>query len=563
MEALQHEDSCKPRVGLAAKPPAPPTSASLHGPITGVIIANGSTDVEAQQRNDSQPAPNLQNGTGAGAPAPVGNDKSKTEPDLTSLEAPYFQPYWSPAFFLTCFGAILVIWVFCWLYVGAFWNPTTRLGNLHVAVLNCDMVPGGSTLNASFIASSNLSKLVPAPLATSLLSASIWNKSSSLSRLLRWENGSCTGAGDSGRVCGTPQQEADCLASYSDDVLQGGAWALLYFPSNFTASYLSFFLGSGALGGAQNQRPVAHYVYARGRDYSTYTYVGMIILNNLMPGLSQKLTWGLANNPGVLQIMSPTFLASGISVSEVNLAPVKNFGQHFASYIFCVLLWLGSSFVVVSSYQFKLKSEQDLLTNREHERQQAPGAGVLRLRHVARALMIKGVIAALFMFVLMVFLCIVLWALGKGTEQWHLNPGYAIAFGWYMSWSFIAINAVLLHVIGIERFSSVTAFLLILQLTSASGIMSIEICNRFFYIGKGLPFFYGVRGFRTIFFGTCQNKMYINWLVFTAYNLVFAPLGLLLVTHRVWTAPNRARKQHRDGNAAGMGGVILPVAMGS
>ncbi|GIL86446.1 hypothetical protein Vretifemale_14758 [Volvox reticuliferus] len=86
-----------------------------------------------------------------------------------------------------------------------------------------------------------------------------------------------------------------------------------------------------------------------------------------------------------------------------------------------------------------------------------------------------------------------------------------------MSWSFIAINAVLLHVIGIERFSSVTAFLLILQLTSASGIMSIEICNRFFYIGKGLPFFYGVRGFRTIFFGTCQNKMYINWLVFTVW----------------------------------------------
>lgn len=35
-----------------------------------------------------------------------------------------------------------------------------------------------------------------------------------------------------------------------------------------------------------------------------------------------------------------------------------------------------------------------------------------------------------------------------------------------MSWSFISVNAVLLHIMGIERFSSASAFLLILQLTS-------------------------------------------------------------------------------------------------
>lgn len=54
----------------------------------------------------------------------------------------------------------------------------------------------------------------------------------------------------------------------------------------------------------------------------------------------------------------------------------------------------------------------------------------------------------------------------------------------YMSWSFISINGLLLHVLGFERFSPVTALLTVLQLTSASGIMSIELCNRFFYIGK-------------------------------------------------------------------------------
>ena len=30
---------------------------------------------------------------------------------------------------------------------------------------------------------------------------------------------------------------------------------------------------------------------------------------------------------------------------------MRNFGQHFATYIFCVLLWLGASFVVATSWQ--------------------------------------------------------------------------------------------------------------------------------------------------------------------------------------------------------------------
>lgn len=54
----------------------------------------------------------------------------------------------------------------------------------------------------------------------------------------------------------------------------------------------------------------------------------------------------------------------------------------------------------------------------------------------------------------------------------------------FLSWAFVSINAVLLHALGIERFSSMSALLLILQLTSASAIMTSELSNRFFYVGK-------------------------------------------------------------------------------
>lgn len=44
-----------------------------------------------------------------------------------------------------------------------------------------------------------------------------------------------------------------------------------------------------------------------------------------------------------------------------------------------------------------------------------------------------------------------------------------------------------------ERFTSMSAFLLILQLVSSGAIFSEELGNRFFFIGKGLPFYYGTR----------------------------------------------------------------------
>ncbi|PNH08076.1 hypothetical protein TSOC_005394 [Tetrabaena socialis] len=93
-------------------------------------------------------------------------------------------------------------------------------------------------------------------------------------------------------------------------------------------------------------------------------------------------------------------------------------------------------------------------------------------------------------------------------------------------------------------------------LTSASAILSVDLTNRFFYIGKGLPFYYGVRGFRTIFFGVMADKMYINWLVLTAYNVVFAPLGLWLVVRRVWSQAEKGTAG-RPGSEAAVAGVAL------
>ncbi len=53
-------------------------------------------------------------------------------------------------------------------------------------------------------------------------------------------------------------------------------------------------------------------------------------------------------------------------------------------------------------------------------------------------------------------------------------------------------------------FSTLSALLLILQLTSSGGIIAHELEQPWFRIGVALPFYYGTNGFKTIFFGAGQ-----------------------------------------------------------
>ncbi len=53
-------------------------------------------------------------------------------------------------------------------------------------------------------------------------------------------------------------------------------------------------------------------------------------------------------------------------------------------------------------------------------------------------------------------------------------------------------------------FSTLSALLLILQLTSSGGIIAHELEQPWFRIGVALPFYYGTNGFKTIFFEAGQ-----------------------------------------------------------
>lgn len=97
----------------------------------------------------------------------------------------------------------------------------------------------------------------------------------------------------------------------------------------------------------------------------------------------------------------------------------------------------------------------------------------------------------------------------------------------------MSINALFMHVIGIDRFTIVTTFIMILQLSGSGAFFSETLSNEFFVIGKGFPFYYGVRMFRTILFGGLENLMSMNWMVPTVWNVICFALSSWITIARL------------------------------
>ena len=80
-------------------------------------------------------------------------------------------------------------------------------------------------------------------------------------------------------------------------------------------------------------------------------------------------------------MVSPNFYISPISLVNFNVAPVHTSGQNLASYVLCVLLWLGTTFIVSSMYPFGTKTEEAVVavflergTSAQYRKQVYPAA---------------------------------------------------------------------------------------------------------------------------------------------------------------------------------------------
>ncbi|DBA86298.1 TPA: hypothetical protein ACH3X2_005537 [Trebouxia sp. C0005] len=404
--------------------------------------------------------------------------------------------------------AVMLIWIFSWLYFGTAWGIEGRTHNLHAAVINCDR--GYPTASLSQVQAAGLP---PTPLGTTLLSQSIWNPASQASQSLQWHNLTCSNSHiqDTFQGLGTATPygcdtsiELTCIADLMYHVKHdNNYWAALYVPGNFSATFVEAF-GNASDVGAEYQQMTIDYMYTQGRGYTSSAAITTVI-TAIITALSQNLAYQVAGSSSQANV-SPDFYIQPIKLLNFNLAPVHTLGQNLATYLVCVLIWLGATFIVASMYPFGTQTEEAVVANIL-----AKGATTGERKQAIYLVLAKGLVAYLFTLLLCALLIVTVVVEGASARGVQDSAqfdghgvGYAIAFAWYLSLSFIALDSILINLVGPTMFSTLSAFLLILQLTSSGGIIAHELEQPWFRIGVALPFYYGTNGFKTIFFGAGQ-----------------------------------------------------------
>ena len=274
-----------------------------------------------------------------------------------------------------------------------------RTHNLTAAVLNCDR--GYSTETLMLL---QTLRLPSQPISTILFSQSIYNSSSAASTAFGWHNTSCIQgsalqlASDavSGSQYGCPAEfEAACFADLQQHILNDDDYFFaLYVPGNFSANFAAALTDVSDRGAAYMQMSM-NYVYpqvtslnsmmcdaaktvlqhcyteetvlksmactVQGRSYSTYALITSV-LTTVINSISTTLGYTVAANDAITAV-SPNFYIAPIILQSFNLAPVRTSGMNFSTYVICVLMWLGCTFIVSAMYPFGTKAEEALLAN--------------------------------------------------------------------------------------------------------------------------------------------------------------------------------------------------------
>jgi len=400
--------------------------------------------------------------------------------------------------------SVVLMFAFLWLYVGAVWSPDARLAALNVAVLSCDAgVPAP-------LRSSVPPLLAGGAVGSGLLARSVLNVSSPAAHLLGWQPFTCKAQ------AGAPSCAAvasACRAELVRAVERGDVWSALYVPPEFTASLAS----NIPLLRLNASAPRMEHILGTGRSYSTYTYVKALV-GGTVAALSTSLGTTLLADPTLSALLRPAYFLAPVGLTETDLHPVSNFGQAYCCELMCVVLWIGSSFL--AAILLPLKSAEQI---------EPGGTRSVSRREALRVIGARLAVTVAYCFAHSIALVAVLLCLGGYSDSeahpktvWAHNPGVAIAYGAYMCWAFTMMNAVLhvilLATIGHDAYPPFVTFFLILQQTASAGVFATALSNRFFKIGLGFPMYYGVRAFRTIFFGGQENWMPINWMVPTVWN---------------------------------------------
>lgn len=275
-------------------------------------------------------------------------------------------------------------------------------------------------------------------------------------------------------------------------------WAALYVPENFTSDLL---LNLNAINKVALVPVEVDFIYDEVRSYTTMNFIKKAFsmmekafFNSLVKKFDEKGNF------------NPLFLIEGINYKDVNLHPISGFGQNFATFIFLLIVWIGTiATSIISHFYFPFEDHWLLKKTTKQP--------------ILKAVTAKITFSICIMVIIDVICSVIPYFCGG---EFEIQKGYWAFLGFiiFFSLSGLGINNLLIHTLPFIFFYLFAVTFMFLQLLSCGGLVDNDIQYDFFKIGRAFPMYYGVKEIRYIYWKSGDHYQKKNCLIIALWAAV-------------------------------------------
>ncbi|KAG4108817.1 hypothetical protein H8356DRAFT_1618121 [Neocallimastix lanati (nom. inval.)] len=404
-----------------------------------------------------------------------------------------------PTFHVILFGIAipLVTLIMGMIYIGGIWNPVEKVTELNYVIVNSD-------------------KGCYTPICAKMGLDEKTNIGNYYS-LLDGKGGHFT------MINGDRQKALDMIENHD-------YWAALYVPENFTSDIL---LNLNAVNKYTLVPVNVDFIYDEVRSYTTINFVKKAF--NIMERAFFNTLVKKFDDKGSF---NPLFLIDGINYKDVNIHPISGFGQNFATFIFLVIVWIGTiATSIISHFYFPFEDHWLLKKDTKHP--------------ILKAMIAKIIFCGAIMIVIDVICSVIPFFCGGKFE---IQKGYWAFLGFilFFSLSGLGINNLLIHILPFIFFYLIAVTFMFLQLLSCGGLVDNDIQYDFFKIGRAFPMYYGVKEIRYIYWKSGHQYQGKNcliialWAAVTIIASIFMYYLELKVKRRRWLKNNKFLQEKNE-----------------
>ncbi|KAI9106043.1 hypothetical protein DFS34DRAFT_601951 [Phlyctochytrium arcticum] len=405
-------------------------------------------------------------------------------------------------------GAIVTLYTL--MYLGANWDPQSRIPHIPIAILNDDQgFPQGTPPQITGLTggTNSAGALVESSLLTNDL----------LKNRIGWQSISAKGL------------THDQAIQQVDD---GTFWGIVYIPANFSAHFASNVLISGAPAQQQPQPLSIEYIWDQGRQFSTSSMALQTVTGSLQ-ALSTSFASGLVRNLPPQTSLAPSYLISPFTLVNARRHAVPNYGVNFATYILPLVLWIGS--IMTTTVIHKL-----YLARIPHLTGSIPSPALPPARFAPSRIVLSSLgVSLLFALINSSLAFCVLLGLSHGDTTLFSSPAGSplqiFLFCFFLSLVFISITSLLSSLFTVDGFAVPASLLLIFQLTSSGAIIDHITMPGGLRVGYAFPFYWAIKILKAYFFESMVHEVPLAYGILLVWGLVSTVVTLFLATRKVST----------------------------